>query len=112
MVVGAEVVIDQGQDLLAAEALVVAAQLLDVADMLGVEQRPYPDGIRRSRQVPAATPLGLECDGGGEIRLGLDAGLQPLQVRRAKKARGLAKDREQRPKDDPWIVRMMMRFGG
>src|SRR5579871_5438516 len=69
-VVGAEVVVDQHQYLLGGKALGVAAELLGVADVLGVEQK-----LRQARalgDVPAAAPIVLERERLAQVGLELD----------------------------------------
>src|SRR5664279_3054755 len=91
-VVAPEVVVDQGQHALSAEALLKSPQLLDIANVFGVQQ--CPSAHRIARNVSAATPLLLEADRPGEVRLVLDLHLQQLQMKRIEEAGGLAEHRD------------------
>ena len=74
----------------------VAPQLLDVADVVGVQQRCgrcEPRGIRLPSRGARSSASALR-----EVLLGLDVVLQQLQVQRAQEARRLAQDR-----DDPRV---------
>ncbi len=90
LVVAAEVVVDQHQQLLAREQLFVAAQLLDIADAVRVDQRHRP--YRAVGDVAAFAAGVVEAQRGAKVPLGLVPVADQLQVQRAQERRRLAQD--------------------
>src|SRR5439155_24738663 len=80
-VVGAKVVVDEDQHLLAREDIVEALQLFGVVQVVGVA----PHTLSRALYL-------LGGEGTTKVGLGLDAVLHQLEVQRAHEARRLAQD--------------------
>ena len=70
----------------------VAAQLLDVAHVVGIQQ--HLRTVRAARDVATFAASAFERHRLAEVLLGLDVILQQLQMQRAQEARGLAQDRD------------------
>ena len=88
LVVASKIVVYEHEHLLVPERRVVAAQLLDVAHDVRVQQVSRLSGA--SGNAPALAPVVFQGERPAQIVLGLHVGLHELQVQRAQKARRLA----------------------